>query len=50
MVDKTDSGKVSRLLIHKSIVQDSGQYRCEASNAHGTVEADFNLIVQGEKN
>jgi Immunoglobulin I-set domain len=35
------------LLLRQSTGQDSGRYRCQATNVHGQVEADVQLNVHG---
>ena len=35
------------LLVRQSTGQDSGRYRCQATNVHGQVEADVQLNVHG---
>lgn len=46
---KTDNGLKSQLSIANSDRQDSGVYRCTASNAYGRSEHLIYLAVQGER-
>ncbi|XP_047739504.1 Down syndrome cell adhesion molecule-like protein Dscam2 [Hyalella azteca] len=44
--DVKDGGSAARLTIEKVGLQDSGSYRCEASNPHGSRTAVFKLLVE----
>ncbi|XP_066948108.1 cell adhesion molecule Dscam2-like isoform X4 [Macrobrachium rosenbergii] len=43
---EVDTGRVSELVLHTTHVGDSGTYVCTATNAHGSLTADFHLLVQ----
>ena len=43
------NGAVSTLTLPNAQVEDTGVYICIASNAHGQLERDFQLTVQGLK-
>ena len=42
-----DGGEVSELLLQGAQLGDSGKYVCQATNDHGSLSADFHLMVQG---
>ncbi|XP_045105879.1 Down syndrome cell adhesion molecule-like protein Dscam2 isoform X1 [Portunus trituberculatus] len=42
----TDGGRVSELVLRSTHITDTGTYTCTASNTHGSLTADFHLLVQ----
>ncbi|XP_063589130.1 cell adhesion molecule Dscam2-like [Penaeus indicus] len=43
---EVDTGQVSELVLRSTHVGDSGTYVCTATNTHGSLTADFHLLVQ----
>ncbi|KAK8753149.1 hypothetical protein OTU49_002817, partial [Cherax quadricarinatus] len=43
---QVETGQVSELVVRSSHLSDSGTYVCTASNTHGSLTADFHLLVQ----
>ncbi|XP_069947115.1 cell adhesion molecule Dscam2 isoform X1 [Cherax quadricarinatus] len=43
---QVETGQVSELVLRSSHLSDSGTYVCTATNTHGSLTADFHLLVQ----
>ncbi|XP_069972795.1 cell adhesion molecule Dscam1 isoform X4 [Penaeus vannamei] len=43
---EVDTGQVTELVLRSTHVGDSGTYVCTATNTHGSLTADFHLLVQ----
>lgn len=48
VVITTDNDGVSRLTISEAFPEDSGVYRCEATNSSGTASTSGELMVAGQ--